>query len=139
MDYMLDTNICIYLLTARHPELQTRILVRLEALPPETQVDLSSVVVSELSYGVKKSRWRKANETLLREFLLDFRIASFDEEAAHRAGAVRADLERSGHPIGPLDTLIAGHALSIGATLVTHNVGEFSRVRGLRIEDWADA
>jgi len=100
-------------------------------------VYLSSVVVSELSYGVRKSRWRKTNETVLQEFLLDFQIAVFDQSAAMLAGDVRARLERLGHPIGPMDTLIAAHALSLDATLVTHNVGEFSRVRRLKLEDWA--
>lgn len=137
MDLMLDTNICIYLLTSRHPEFQQRILTRLESLPDEVTVMLSSVVVSELSYGVRKSRLRKTNEAVLRDFLLDFRIASFDEAAALQAGAVRADLERHGTPIGPMDTLIAAHALSLDVSLVTHNTAEFSRVDGLRLEDWA--
>jgi tRNA(fMet)-specific endonuclease VapC len=137
MAYLLDTNICIYLLTPRQPEWQERVLARLEALPNDTPVYLSSVTVSELSYGVHKSRWRKANETVLRQFLLDFQIAAFDEAAAWRAGEVRAHLERLGRPIGPMDTLIAAHALCLDLTLVTHNTDEFSRVEGLRVEDWA--
>lgn len=72
-----------------------------------------------------------------RQFLLDFAIAPFDEEAAHAGGAVRAALEKKGAPIGPLDTLIAGHALRLGATLVTDNTREFSRVPGLKLQNWS--
>lgn len=139
MGYMLDTNICIYLLTRRQPEFQERTLSRLEALPADTPVWLSGITVFELSYGVRKSRWRKANETVLREFLLDFRIAAFDERSAWLAGEVRANLERIGRPIGPMDTLIAAHAMSLDLTLVTHNTDEFSRVKGLATEDWTGA
>jgi len=139
MVYMLDTNACIHLLTERNPDFQRRILEKLEALPADVAVLLSSVVVFELSYGVHKSRWRKANRAVLREFLLDFQISPFDESAAMMAGEVRADLERLGKPIGPVDTLIAAHALSLGATLVSHNAEEFARVRGLKLENWAGA
>lgn len=139
MGYMLDTNACIHLLTDRYPDFQRRILQKLEALPSDVPVLLSSVVVFELSYGVKKSRWRKANQEVLREFLRDFQISSFEESAALIAGDVRADLERKGKPIGPMDTLIAAHALSLGATLVSHNTAEFSRVKGLKLENWAEA
>jgi tRNA(fMet)-specific endonuclease VapC len=138
MGYMLDTNVCIHLLTGRRPDYQQRILARMESLPRETLVLLSSIVVSELSYGVQKSRWRKANQELLREFLLDFQIAPFDEEAALATGSIRADLERRGLPIGPMDTLIAAHAQSLDLALVTHNVDEFARVKGLRVENWVD-
>lgn len=138
MGYMLDTNICIFLLTQRQPEYQQRILARLEALPNDVPVYLSSITVSELSYGVRKSRWRKTNETVLKEFLLDFQIATFDTPAAWLTGEVRANLERLGQPIGPMDTLIAAHAMSQDLTLVTHNMGEFSRVKELRLENWAD-
>ena len=137
MGYMLDTNACIHLLTDRYPDFQRRILQKLEALPSDVPVLLSSVVVFELSYGVKKSRWRKANQEVLREFLRDFQISSFEESAALIAGDVRAELERKGKPIGPMDTLIAAHALSLGATLVTNNTREFDRVPGLSLANWA--
>ena len=83
-------------------------------------------------------RWRNTNETVLKEFLLDFQIATFDSPAAWLTGDVRANLERLGQPIGPMDTLIAAHAMSQDLTLVTHNMGEFSRVKGLRLENWVD-
>lgn len=137
MGYMFDTNACIHLLTDRYPDFQRRILEKLEAIPNDVPILLSSVLVFELSYGVQKSRWRKANREVLREFLLDFQLSPFDESAALMAGVVRADLERQGKPIGPMDTLIAAHALSLGATLVSQNTAEFSRVKGLSLENWA--
>jgi len=137
MNYMLDTNTCIYLMTDRHPERRSRILARLDALAPDENLVLSSIVTFELSYGAQKGRWRKANLALLEEFLLDFIIAPFDEKAAHTGGTIRTELEKKGNPIGPMDTLIAAHAISLGIPLVTHNLGEFTRVRGLKVENWA--
>ncbi|MEJ1959663.1 MAG: type II toxin-antitoxin system VapC family toxin [Nitrosomonadales bacterium] len=139
MNYMLDTNTCIYLMTDRHPERQSRILARLDTLAPDDTLVLSSIVTFELSYGAQKGRWRKANIALLEEFLLDFIIAPFDEKAAHAGGMIRTQLEKKGKPIGPMDTLIAGHAVSLGIPLVTHNLSEFSRVPGLKVENWAGA
>jgi tRNA(fMet)-specific endonuclease VapC len=137
MNYMLDTNTCIYLMTDRHPERRSRILARLDALAPNENLILSSIVTFELSYGAQKGRWRKANLALLEEFLLDFIIAPFDEKAAQTSGTIRTELEKKGTPIGPMDTLIAAHAVSLGIPLVTHNLGEFTRVRGLKVENWA--
>lgn len=137
MNYMLDTNTCIYLMTDRHPERQSRILAQLDKLAPDESLVLSSIVAFELSYGAQKGRWRKANLALLEEFLLDFIVAPFDEKAAHIGGTIRTELEKKGHPIGPMDTLIAAHAVSLDIPLVTHNVGEFSRVPGLKVENWA--
>ena len=137
MNYMLDTNTCIYLMTDRHPERQSRILARLDALAPNENLVLSSIVAFELSYGAQKGRWRKANLALLEEFLLDFIVAPFDEKAAHTGGMIRTELEKKGHPIGPMDTLIAAHAVSLDMPLVTHNIGEFSRVSGLKVKNWA--
>src|SRR3989337_3141949 len=136
MNYLLDTDACIYLMTDREPRRRANILAHLEALPSNEIVYLSSVTVVELSYGAHKGRWNKANTELLEEFLLDFAIAPFDEKAAHLGGALRATLEKKGKPIGPLDTLIAAHALSLSATLVTNNVREFSRVPGLHVKNW---
>ena|SRR3989338_2363207 len=137
MNYMLDTNTCIYLMTDRHPERQSRILARLDALAPSESLVLSSIVAFELSYGAQKGRWRKANLALLEEFLLDFIIAPFDEKVAHAGGMIRTELEKKGRPIGPMDTLIAAHAVSLDMPLVTHNIGEFSRVPGLKVKNWA--
>ena len=137
MNYMLDTNTCIYLMTSRHPERQSRILAKLDRLAPDENLVLSSIVTFELSYGAQKGRWRKANVALLEEFLLDFIVAPFDKKASHIGGTIRTELEKKGHPIGPMDTLIAAHAVCLGIPLVTHNLVEFSRVPGLKVENWA--
>lgn len=137
MNYMLDTDTCIYLMTEREPAKRERIVAHLEAVKPEEVVYLSSITVAELGYGANKGKWRKANVALLERFILDFTVAAFDEDAAKVCGPLRAALERKGKPIGPLDTLIASHAVSLGATLVTHNVREFSRVPALHIKNWA--
>lgn len=137
MDYLLDTDTCIYLLTGNQPGYQRNILARLDALPRNERPRISTIVLSELRYGVRKSRWRKANQTLLEKFLLDFDVQDYGADATVLYGELRADLEKRGQPIGPLDMLIAAQALSLDATLVTHNTREFARVKGLRVEDWA--
>ena len=131
MSWMLDTNIVIALIRHR----PAAVLSRLTACPAG-EVLLSSVTAAELWYGVERSQHRLQNERALRQFLMPLDVAPFDEEAAVFYGAVRASLERDGTPIGPLDTMIAAHALSLGAVLVTNNMREFARVQGLRIEDW---
>ncbi len=137
MVYLLDTNTCIYLLTGNQPDYQRNILARLDTLPRNERPVISTVVLSELQYGVRKSRWRKANQTLLDEFLLDFDVNDYGASAAVFYGELRTDLEKRGQPIGSMDMMIAAHALSLDATLVTHNTREFRRVKGLRLEDWA--
>jgi tRNA(fMet)-specific endonuclease VapC len=136
MPVLLDTNTCIYLLTGNHPDYQRNILVHLDALPRNERPLISSVVLSELQYGVRKSRWRKANQALLDEFMLDFNISDYGANAAVQYGELRTDLEKRGQTIGPMDMMIAAHALVLDATLVTHNTREFKRVKGLRLEDW---
>jgi tRNA(fMet)-specific endonuclease VapC len=138
MVWLLDTNTCIYLLTGKQPDYQRNILARLDKLPRNERPVISSVVLSELQYGVRKSRWRKANQALLDEFLLDFNASDYGTSAAVFYGELRTDLEKRGQPIGPMDMMIAAHALVLDATLVTHNTREFSKVKGLRLEDWAN-
>ena len=131
MKVLLDTNICIYLIKRRPQEVREwfeRYAVG--------EVGLSSITVSELQYGVEKSRRVDQNRAALMQFLLPLVIADFDYEAAVVYGRVRAELERLGTPMGPLDTLIAAHALSLDVTLVTNNEREFSRVSDLRVENW---
>lgn len=137
MAWLLDTNTCIYLLTGNQPDYQRSILARLDVLPRNERPLISSVVLSELQYGVRKSRWRKANQALLDEFMLDFDVSDYDASAAVFYGELRTNLEKRGKPIGPMDMMIAAHALSLDATLVTHNTREFAQVKGLRLEDWA--
>ena len=100
------------------------------------EVGVSSVTVAELRYGAEKSSRPEQNLEALGRFLLPLEVLVFGEEAAAAYGQVRAGLERAGTPIGPLDTLIAAHAVSVSVTLVTNNTREFRRVPGLEIEDW---
>ena len=131
MRYLLDTNICIQVIRRKPSEL----LSRLTALPVG-DVGMSTITVAELHVGVQKSRDPARNAEALTMFLLSLEIAAFDYAAAEAYGRIRAALESSGTPIGPLETLIAGHAVSLNTTLVTDNVAEFSRVPGLQIENW---
>ena len=131
MKVLLDTNICIYLIKRRPQEVRERF-----ERYAVGEVGLSSITVSELQYGVEKSRRVDQNRAALMQFLLPLVIADFDYEAAVVYGRVRAELERLGTPMGPLDTLIAAHALNLDVTLVTNNEREFSRVSDLRVENW---
>ena len=131
MRYLLDTNICIQIIRRKPSEL----LSRLTALPVG-DVGMSTITVAELHVGVQKSRDPARNAEALTMFLLPLEIAAFDYAAAEAYGRIRAALESAGTPIGPLETLIAGHAVSLNTTLVTDNVAEFSRVPGLQIENW---
>ena len=131
--YMLDTNICIYLIKNNPPHLRRYF----EGLQPG-DILLSSIVLAELMYGISKSQHRKQNLAALEMFLVSLEIVQFDMSAANKYGDIRADLERSGQIIGGNDLFIAAHALSLEATLVTNNVKEFCRVSGLHLENWAD-
>ena len=136
MNYLFDSDTCISLLDGREPDKQRNILTHLERLH-RPEIFLSTVTVSELSFGVENSRFRMANLAALDAFLLDFRVMPFDETAAREAGRVRAELEKKGQRIGAMDTLIAAHAKSLGLPVVTNNVADFSRVRGLKVENWS--
>jgi tRNA(fMet)-specific endonuclease VapC len=129
--YLLDTNACIDFLTGRFPEVGERIL----ASDPE-DLCLSSVVVAELRYGADKSQRRAENHGRIDVLIGDVRCVDFDLAAAAVSGRIRAELERTGKPIGPYDLLIAAHALSLGLILVSDNLKEFRRVEGLAIENW---
>lgn len=130
--YLLDTNICIYLIK-KHP---AKVLERLTSCSPD-EVALSTVTVSELAYGVSKSRAHRQNAEALQMFLAPFQVLSYSPEAAFVYGDIRAELERKGTPIGAMDLLIAAHAKALGATLVSNNLREFRRVPGLETENWA--
>jgi tRNA(fMet)-specific endonuclease VapC len=131
MKWMLDTDTCIALIKRQPPNLIKRLQAKAVG-----DVGISSITLAELRFGVSKSARRQQNEAALDQFLLPLDIAAFDELAADSYGDVRAELESNGTPIGPLDTLIAGHALSLNVVLVTHNMREFRRITGLRIDDW---
>ena len=131
MNVLLDTNICIYLIRQRPPE-----VVRRFEDYSIGEIGVSSITVTELYFGVRKSRDATRNAQALEQFLLPLEIAEFGLETAITYADIRATLEREGTPIGPLDTLIAANALSLGATLVTNNVREFARVPDLELENW---
>jgi len=133
MTYLLDTDTCIYLLN-RRPGYQA-ILSRIDGLV-YGEVLLSAITLAELRFGVAKSVRGAANLEKLKRFLARFEFADFDPDAAAAYGPIRAELEAKGTPIGPLDTLIASQAITTRAVLVTSNIREFSRVRGLRWENW---
>ena len=133
MRYMLDTNICIYAIKHK-PE---KVFQKLQEVEPE-DVYVSSVTYAELVHGVEKSAAVEKNRLALSMLLANIEILDFDVDAADCYGKIRADLEKKGTPIGPLDMMIAGHALSRGYTVVTNNVKEFSRVSNLIIENWAE-
>lgn len=127
---MLDTNICIYLMNSKDEKLLTKF--------KEHQDDLkiSSITLGELQYGVYHSSRVEQNAIALLNFLALIEVVNFDDNAALEYGKVRAYIKSIGKPIGPLDMLIAGHALSLDETLVTNNVKEFIRVPNLKIENW---
>ena len=131
MPYLLDTNVCIGILTGR----SAKAIERLRQLAP-TEVRACSVVRAELQFGARNSSRVEANLSLLETFLSPFTSVAFDDDAANYYGRIRADLHRAGELIGPNDLLIAAVALANDLVLVTHNVKEFGRVPGLRCEDW---
>jgi tRNA(fMet)-specific endonuclease VapC len=130
--YMLDTDICIYIIK-RKP---LRILERLELIQPD-QLSMSAITFAELMNGAKKSQRVEANVSRLNALGEILEICSFDQEAAVAYGDVRSSLEKRGEVIGPHDLLIAAHALSLDRTLVTNNEREFKRVEGLKVANWA--
>jgi len=124
---MLDTNICIYIIK-QNPQ---TVLDRLVAMPTE-DVGLSVVTVAELRFGASKSAQPGRNHEALDRFFSPFEIALYDEPAASAYGALKSE----GRPIGPMDLLIAAHAVSLNAKLVTNNMKEFVRVAGLAVDNW---
>lgn len=131
--YLLDTNVCICLINQRSG--YERILKRMDGLA-YGEVLISSISTAELHYGVAASAQVERNMLRLERFLAAFEVLPFNDDASRRYGVVRAFLKSRGMPIGPLDTLIAAHALALNAIVVTNNVDEFLRVPDLRVEDW---
>ncbi len=131
MNYLIDTNICIYIINKRPPE-----VIRKFKEKQIGDIGISSITVSELEYGVSKSQNKDKNQQRLSEFLLPFSILPYDEIAAKVYGGIRSQFEKSGQPIGPIDLFIAAHALSQDLILVTNNEKEFGRIQSLKIENW---
>jgi tRNA(fMet)-specific endonuclease VapC len=130
--YMLDTNLCIRVLRDRPAGLRQRFNREADALC------ISTIVLTELLVGAEKSNRPAENRREIDRFTGRLGVLPFDDTAASHAADIRAELERRGQGIGGYDTLIAGHARSRGLIIVTGNLREFSRVDGLRTEDWLD-
>lgn len=133
MQYLLDTNICIYLIKQKPP----KVLARFKTLDL-SDIGISSITVAELEYGVCKSQQQQKNRDALMQFLIPLEIVEFNQAAATVYGWIRSDLEDRGLVIGAMDMLIAAHALSLEVTLVSNNVREFSRIANLSLENWTE-
>ena len=133
MEYLLDTNICIYIIKKKPSEVFDKFI----SLTPG-DVGISTITLAELQYGVDKSSNPDKNRAALEKFLTPIEIIEYGHEASMEYGKIRSALEKRGIPIGPLDMLIASHAKSLDIILVTNNVKEFRRVEGLKIENWAE-
>jgi len=125
--YMLDSCVCIAVLRRQG---------NLRRLPPPARCAVSQITVAELWTGVEKGDRRDERAGKLEELLANYAVLDFDEAAARAYGEIRAALEKRGRTIGPLDLLIAAHARSVGATVLTGNFDEFSRVPGLKVLRW---
>jgi tRNA(fMet)-specific endonuclease VapC len=135
--YLLDTNAVIALLKDEPVGVRRRLH---RAAARDDSIAISSIALYELWYGVARSQRRRENAERLRTFLSgNINVVPFDENDAAGTGDLRTKLEAAGTPIGPYDLLIAAQALRMGATLVTANASEFSRVRGLAWQDWSRA
>ena len=129
--YMLDTNICIYVLKKRPKAVRDKFDdVRRD------QIYISIITYAELKFGVEKSLSKKMNQEILNEFIARLQIKLWDEEAANHYAKIRYELEKQGTPIGNMDLMIASHARSCGYKLVTNNLREFDRVPDLKLVNW---
>ena len=129
--YMLDTNAII--MAVRHPDAKIADMIKAHL---GKDVCISAITYGELEYGIQKSSAPERNRTAITQILLGISILDFDSNAARHYGDIFADLERKGQRIGERDMLIAGHARSLGCTVVTNNLREFTRVEGLHCVDW---
>jgi len=127
MLYCLDTSVCVHLIRGRAPALD---------LPPAADCRISVITAAELEVGLLKSSRPTEQRRVVRAFLSLFQVLPWETSAVSHYGEIRADLERRGLAIGPLDMLVAAHARSLGATLVTGNSDEFRRVKGLKVLAW---
>jgi tRNA(fMet)-specific endonuclease VapC len=131
MKYLLDTNICIYVIKKKPSVVVKRVLTNQPG-----QIAISAITLAELEYGITRSRYPERNRIALMEFLFPFAILDFDQKACLDYGRIRASLEAKGKPIGPMDLLLAAQAKSHNLIFVTNNEKEFKRIDGLRIENW---
>lgn len=131
MSYFLDTNTCIYALNGKFPAVGQRM-----ARTSPDQIKVPSMVKAELLLGAEKSDRKQRTLEVLAAFMSPLEVVPFCTLAAEQYARIRANLESTGQSIGPNDLIIAATVLAQGGTLVTHNIREFSRVEGLRVEDW---
>ena len=131
MIYLLDTNTCIYFLN-RSSE---KIISQCKRFSP-SQINLPSITVAELFYGAEKSKAKKRNWAIVENFVSTFEIVPFDEKSCEIYARIRASLEKSGVPIVPMDLLIASISLANNSILVSNNIKEFRRIKGLKLENW---
>ena len=129
--FLIDTNICIYIMNDHPPE----VIQKFREIGVGN-ICISSITVSELQYGACKSNQIKKNIKRLEEFLSPFEILAYDETTSNYYGKIRFHIEKQGNEIGPLDMLIAAHALSENLTLITNNEKEFKRIKLLKVENW---
>jgi len=128
---MLDTDTCAFILRRSSPTL----LERIQAVPLQQQL-VSVITLAELLYGVQVSSKKKANRAAVDVLMRHLAVIEWSGEAAEHCSEIRADLKKKGRLIGPNDLLIAAHARSLGAVVVTNNVKDFDRVKGLKVENW---
>ena len=131
MNYLLDTNICIYTINKK----PNSVVGKIVSMQPE-EIVVSTVTIAELEYGIERSLHPDRNRAALLEFLIPFTILDFDQVAALYYGRIRNSLESKGMPIGPMDLLLAAQARSRNLILVTNNENEFQRIDDLRVENW---
>ncbi len=129
--YLLDTNICIYLIKKHPPE----VLARFQQIQLK-QLHISTVTLFELYYGIEKNNSQQRNLAALKNFIAPLTIVDFTLDAATKAAKIRSDLQKQDLPIGAYDTQVAAIALSCNMTLLTNNTREFERVNGLKLENW---
>ncbi len=131
--YMLDTDICSYIIRMR----PISVLERFKSLKT-SDICISVITQAELFYGVERSSSKKINHSIIESFTSRLIILDWDVSAARSYGHLRASMEEKGKNIGNVDLMIAAHALSIGATIVTNNILHFNMVKGLKIENWVE-
>ena len=131
--YIVDSNTCIYFINGKYQSVRDKFL----SISPK-DIKISSIVKGELLLGAFKSQTREQTTKKVEKFLKPFDVVDFSDKMAYDYAEIRATLEKSGNSIGANDLLIAATALNNKATLVTHNIDEFSRVQGLDIEDWVE-
>lgn len=130
-EYLLDTNICIYLIKKCPPE----VFERFQQIQLQ-QLHIPAITVFELYYGIQRNNSHRRNLSALKNFISPLTVVDFNLESAKKAALIRDALQKKGTPIGPYDILIAAIALSLDMVLLTNNVREFERVEGLKLENW---